>query len=36
MVPKIFVGWGEFCEPQQYPFEIIAVRFSPVTYMEKK
>jgi hypothetical protein len=27
-----FVGWGEFCEPQQHPFEFVGVRSSPATY----
>jgi hypothetical protein len=33
---KHFVGWGEFCEPQKYPFEFVGVRSSPTTYMEQK
>jgi hypothetical protein len=30
-----FVGWGEFCEPQQYPFEFVGVCSSPATYIEQ-
>ena len=33
---KNFVGWCEFCEPQQYPFEFVGVRSSPATYMEQQ
>ena len=24
---KHFVGWRELCEPQQYPFEFVGIRF---------
>ena len=27
-----FVGWCEFYEPQQHPFEFVGVRSSPTTW----
>ena len=32
---KHFVGWCEFYEPQQYPFEYVGFRSSTTTYIEQ-